>query len=55
MVKPVEDQVVVTGASSVGSIRAVPLQAPYSASKFALLAFYDALRIERAKSVCRSR
>ncbi|MFG1926931.1 SDR family oxidoreductase [Cryptosporangium sp. NPDC048952] len=39
----------IIGVASVESIRAVPLQAPYSASKFALLAFYDCLRIELAQ------
>ena len=36
----------IIGVSSVESIRTVPLQAPYAATKFALRAFYDALRIE---------
>ncbi|TQS46126.1 SDR family oxidoreductase [Cryptosporangium phraense] len=39
----------IIGVASVESIRTVPLQAPYSASKFALLAFYDALRVELAQ------
>ncbi|EXG81923.1 SDR family oxidoreductase [Cryptosporangium arvum] len=39
----------IIGVASVESIRAVPLQAPYSASKFALQAFYECLRIELAQ------
>lgn len=39
----------IVGIASVESIRAVPLQAPYSASKFALQAFYECLRIELAQ------
>jgi short-subunit dehydrogenase len=34
------------GVGSVESYRAVPLHAPYSASKFALRSFYDCLRME---------
>ncbi|HEX2073852.1 MAG TPA: SDR family oxidoreductase [Geodermatophilus sp.] len=40
---------VLIGIGSVESYRSVPLQAPYAASKFALRAFYDALRIELAE------
>lgn len=39
---------VLIGVASVEGVRAVPLHAPYSASKFALRAFYDALRMEQA-------
>src|SRR3954447_20080668 len=39
---------VLIGVASVESYRALPLHAPYSASKFALRAFYDALRMELA-------
>jgi NAD(P)-dependent dehydrogenase (short-subunit alcohol dehydrogenase family) len=37
---------VLIGVSSVEGIRAVPLQAPYVASKWALRGFYDVLRME---------
>ena len=40
---------VLIGIGSVESYRAVPLHAPYSASKFALRAFYDTLRMELAE------
>jgi len=40
---------VIIGIASVEGIRAVPLHAPYTASKFALRAFYDCLRIELAQ------
>jgi NAD(P)-dependent dehydrogenase (short-subunit alcohol dehydrogenase family) len=36
----------IIGVSSVEGVRAVPLHAPYTASKFALRAFYDCLRME---------
>ena len=36
------------GVASVESYRSLPLHAPYSASKFALRAFHDALRLELA-------
>lgn len=39
----------IIGVSSVEGVRAVPLQAPYAASKFALRAFYDCLRMELAQ------
>jgi NAD(P)-dependent dehydrogenase (short-subunit alcohol dehydrogenase family) len=39
---------VLVGVASVESYRSLPLHAPYSASKFALRAFYDALRMELA-------
>ncbi len=39
----------IIGVSSVEGVRAVPLQAPYAASKFALRALYDCLRIELAQ------
>ena len=40
---------VVIGVSSVEGVRAVPLHAPYTASKWALRGFYDALRMELAQ------
>jgi NAD(P)-dependent dehydrogenase (short-subunit alcohol dehydrogenase family) len=40
---------VLIGISSVEGVRAVPLHAPYTASKFALRAFYDCLRMELAQ------
>jgi NAD(P)-dependent dehydrogenase (short-subunit alcohol dehydrogenase family) len=40
---------VIIGISSVEGVRAVPLHAPYTASKFALRAFYDCLRMELAQ------
>ncbi len=40
---------VVIGIASAEGARAVPLHAPYTASKFALRAFYDALRVELAQ------
>src|SRR3954468_16964519 len=39
---------VLIGVASVESYRSLPLHAPYSASKFALRALYDALRMELA-------
>src|SRR5919107_3121784 len=39
----------VIGLVSVEGVRAVPLHAPYTASKFALRAFYDCLRMELAQ------
>jgi NAD(P)-dependent dehydrogenase (short-subunit alcohol dehydrogenase family) len=39
----------VIGVASVEGVRAVPLHAPYTASKFALRGFYDCLRIELAQ------
>jgi NAD(P)-dependent dehydrogenase (short-subunit alcohol dehydrogenase family) len=39
----------IIGISSVEGVRAVPLQAPYAASKFALCGFYDCLRMELAQ------
>jgi NAD(P)-dependent dehydrogenase (short-subunit alcohol dehydrogenase family) len=39
----------VIGVASVEGIRSVPLHAPYTASKFALRAFYDTLRMELAQ------
>ncbi len=39
----------IIGVSSVEGVRAVPLQAPYAASKFALRALYDCLRSELAQ------
>ncbi|HET6529767.1 MAG TPA: SDR family oxidoreductase, partial [Actinoplanes sp.] len=39
----------IIGVSSVEGVRAVPLQAPYAASKFALCGFYDCLRMELAQ------
>jgi NAD(P)-dependent dehydrogenase (short-subunit alcohol dehydrogenase family) len=41
---------VIIGVSSMEGIRAVPLHAPYTASKWALRGFYDSLRIELAES-----
>lgn len=38
----------VIGVSSVEGVRAVPLQAPYVTSKFALRGFYDTVRMEMA-------
>ncbi|SHN66553.1 Short-chain dehydrogenase [Geodermatophilus obscurus] len=40
---------VLIGIGSVEGYRSIPLHAPYSASKFALRAFYDALRMELAE------
>ena len=40
---------VIIGISSVEGVRAVPLHSPYTASKFALRAFYDCLRMELAQ------
>jgi NAD(P)-dependent dehydrogenase (short-subunit alcohol dehydrogenase family) len=40
---------VVIGVASVEGVRAVPLHGPYTASKFALRAFYDCLRMELAQ------
>ncbi|WP_306209590.1 SDR family oxidoreductase [Actinoplanes sp. RD1] len=40
---------VIVGVASVEGVRAVPLHAPYTASKFALRAFYDCLRMELAQ------
>jgi hypothetical protein len=40
---------VVIGAASVEGVRAIPLHGPYTASKFALRAFYDCLRMELAQ------
>ncbi|CAA9450121.1 MAG: 3-oxoacyl-[acyl-carrier protein] reductase [uncultured Pseudonocardia sp.] len=39
----------VIGVSSVEGVRSVPLHAPYTASKWALRAFYDSLRMELAQ------
>ncbi len=39
----------IIGISSVEGIRAVPLHAPYTASKWALRGFYDSLRMELAQ------
>ncbi len=39
----------IIGVASVEGVRAVPLHAPYTASKFALRAFYDCLRMELAQ------
>ncbi|GAA3928631.1 SDR family oxidoreductase [Actinoplanes auranticolor] len=39
----------IIGVSSAEGVRAVPLQAPYAASKFALRALYDCLRSELAQ------
>jgi NAD(P)-dependent dehydrogenase (short-subunit alcohol dehydrogenase family) len=39
----------IIGVSSVEGIRAVPLHAPYTASKWALRGFYDCLRMELAQ------
>lgn len=39
----------VIGVASVEGVRAVPMHAPYTASKFALRAFYDCLRMELAQ------
>jgi NAD(P)-dependent dehydrogenase (short-subunit alcohol dehydrogenase family) len=41
---------VIIGVSSMEGIRAVPLHAPYTASKWALRGFYDSLRIELTES-----
>jgi NAD(P)-dependent dehydrogenase (short-subunit alcohol dehydrogenase family) len=41
---------VIIGVSSMEGIRAVPLHAPYTASKWALRGFYDTLRMELAES-----
>ena len=41
---------VLIGIGSVEGYRSLPLHAPYSASKFALRAFYDALRAELAEA-----
>ncbi|GAB2594064.1 short-chain dehydrogenase [Paractinoplanes abujensis] len=39
----------IIGVASVEGVRAVPLHGPYTASKFALRAFYDCLRMEMAQ------
>jgi NAD(P)-dependent dehydrogenase (short-subunit alcohol dehydrogenase family) len=39
----------ILGISSVEGVRSVPLHSPYTASKWALRAFYDSLRIELAQ------
>ncbi len=39
----------IIGVASVEGVRAVPLHGPYTASKFALRAFYDCLRMELAQ------
>lgn len=39
----------IIGISSVEGVRSVPLHSPYTASKWALRAFYDSLRIELAQ------
>ena len=39
---------VLIGVASVEGVRSLPLHAPYTASKFALRSFYDALRMELA-------
>jgi NAD(P)-dependent dehydrogenase (short-subunit alcohol dehydrogenase family) len=41
---------VIIGVSSMEGVRSVPLHAPYTASKWALRGFYDALRMELAES-----
>jgi NAD(P)-dependent dehydrogenase (short-subunit alcohol dehydrogenase family) len=41
---------VIIGVSSVEGVRAVPLHAPYTASKWALRGFYDSLRMELTES-----
>ena len=41
---------VVIGVASMEGVRSVPLHAPYTASKWALRGFYDALRMELAES-----
>jgi NAD(P)-dependent dehydrogenase (short-subunit alcohol dehydrogenase family) len=41
---------VIIGIASVEGVRAVPLHAPYTASKWALRGFYDCLRMELAES-----
>ena len=41
---------VVIGVASMEGVRSVPLHAPYTASKWALRGFYDALRMELAQS-----
>ncbi len=45
---------VIIGISSVEGVRAVPLHGPYTASKWALRAMYDCLRIELAAEASRS-
>ncbi|GID31977.1 SDR family oxidoreductase [Paractinoplanes brasiliensis] len=40
---------VLIGIASAEGVRSVPLQAPYEAGKFALRAFYDAVRVELAQ------
>jgi NAD(P)-dependent dehydrogenase (short-subunit alcohol dehydrogenase family) len=40
---------VLIGVSSVEGVRAVPMHSPYTASKWALRAFYDSLRMELAE------
>jgi NAD(P)-dependent dehydrogenase (short-subunit alcohol dehydrogenase family) len=40
---------VIIGVASVEGIRSVPMHAPYTASKWALRAFYDSLRMELAQ------
>jgi NAD(P)-dependent dehydrogenase (short-subunit alcohol dehydrogenase family) len=40
---------VIIGISSVEGVRSVPLHSPYTASKWALRAFYDSLRVELAQ------
>ena len=40
---------VIIGVSSVEGVRAIPLHGPYTASKFALRALYDSLRMELAE------
>ncbi|MEU8655586.1 SDR family oxidoreductase [Actinoplanes philippinensis] len=43
----------IIGVSSAEGVRSVPLQAPYTASKFAVRAFHDALRMELAQEDAR--
>ncbi|MEU4806245.1 SDR family oxidoreductase [Actinosynnema sp. NPDC023587] len=40
----------IIGIASIEGVRSVPWQAPYAASKFALRALYDSLRVELAQS-----
>jgi len=40
---------VLIGVASVEAVRSLPMHSPYTASKFALRAFYDALRMELAE------
>ncbi|GAA0309263.1 SDR family oxidoreductase [Kineococcus aurantiacus] len=46
---------VLVGMASVEGVRSLPLHAPYTASKFAVRSFYDALRVELAADGARTK